>query len=367
MLSKEREYEKVKNEYHIQKNKYEYKHKSTLKLLDVPCGDKFPQCKYIKDSHEDKKQLNDINVIVEELYRKHGDIEKEYYELKNKKLEEIIKKYDEAIKAELTIKNLLSKLDSEIISKTNESISLEKELTILNNKLPKDNNEEQYKDYSDLIVIKNREIQNSKSKLQKDFMILGDIKSNHLKLLEEQKRYIENYDNYQIYEFLYNCFSKKGLSNLIIKTFLPIINNEISDILKDIFDFNVEIVLDENKQELDVYLIYENSYRTIEMGSGMEKTIASIAIRVALRNITTLSKPDFFIIDEGFGTLDGDNIESCGKLLQKIKAYFRFVLVITHVPNLNQYMDNIIMIQKNNEGYSYMNIVDKLNYNKNYD
>jgi exonuclease SbcC len=103
------------------------------------------------------------------------------------------------------------------------------------------------------------------------------------------------------------------------------------------------------------------------MGSGMEKTIASIAIRVALRNITTLSKPDFFIIDEGFGTLDGDNIESCGKLLQKIKAYFRFVLVITHVPNLNQYMDNIIMIQKNNEGYSYMNIVDKLNYNKNYD
>jgi hypothetical protein len=58
MLSKEREYEKVKNEYHIQKNKYEYKHKSTLKLLDVPCGDKFPQCKYIKDSHEDKKRFS---------------------------------------------------------------------------------------------------------------------------------------------------------------------------------------------------------------------------------------------------------------------------------------------------------------------
>jgi len=42
----------------------------------------------------------------------------------------------------------------------------------------------------------------------------------------------------------------------------------------------------------------------------MEKTIAAIALRVAMLNVSSLPRPDFFVIDEGFGTLDYSGVES---------------------------------------------------------
>ena len=46
----------------------------------------------------------------------------------------------------------------------------------------------------------------------------------------------------------------------------------------------------------------------LELTSGMEKFISSLAIRVALINVSNLPRPNFLAIDEGFGTLDSENL-----------------------------------------------------------
>ena len=42
----------------------------------------------------------------------------------------------------------------------------------------------------------------------------------------------------------------------------------------------------------------------IEMGSGAEKTIAAMAIRLALLSVSTLPKGDIFVLDEPGTALD---------------------------------------------------------------
>jgi len=98
---------------------------------------------------------------------------------------------------------------------------------------------------------------------------------------------------------------------------------------------------------MDVFINYGDSRRIIELGSGMEKMISSIAIRVALINVSTLPKTDMFIIDEGFGALDDTSIEACNRLLTSLKRYFRTIIVITHVDGVKDVADAILEITKN--------------------
>ena len=72
--------------------------------------------------------------------------------------------------------------------------------------------------------------------------------------------------------------------------------------------------------------------------------MTSIAIRVALINISSLARSDIFIIDEGFGTLDDSNIEACGRLLNSLKKYFKAIIVISHVDAIKDIVDKNIMI-----------------------
>ena len=72
--------------------------------------------------------------------------------------------------------------------------------------------------------------------------------------------------------------------------------------------------------------------------------MSSLAIRVALINISSLPKTDLLIIDEGFGALDEMNVESCNRLLKSLKRWFRNILVISHVDGVKDVVDNVIEI-----------------------
>ena len=78
----------------------------------------------------------------------------------------------------------------------------------------------------------------------------------------------------------------------------------------------------------------------------MEKTIASIAIRAALIQITSLPKTDLFVIDEGFGTLDAAQIEVCNRFLISLKKMFKNIMIISHVEAMKDIVDNVIEINR---------------------
>ena len=151
----------------------------------------------------------------------------------------------------------------------------------------------------------------------------------------------------KLYELITTAFSRKGVPSVIVSSQLPVINTEISKILTGIVDFTLELEVDEETDSMDVFINYGDSRRIIELGSGMEKMISSIAIRVALINVSTLPKTDMFIIDEGFGALDDTSIEACNRLLTSLKRYFRTIIVITHVDGVKDVADAILEITKN--------------------
>lgn len=102
---------------------------------------------------------------------------------------------------------------------------------------------------------------------------------------------------------------------------------------------------DVESNSMDIYIDYGDSRRIVELGSGMEKMLASLAIRVALINISSLPKTNMLMIDEGFGSLDETNLESCGKLLHSLK-WFKNIIIISHIDAIKDIVDHTIDITK---------------------
>ena len=149
--------------------------------------------------------------------------------------------------------------------------------------------------------------------------------------------------------------SKKGIPLQIIMSQLPSINSEIAKILQGVVGFTVELEADKNSNQMDIYINYGDSKRVIELASGMEKMMASLAIRVALINVSSLPKTDLLIIDEGFGALDEMNVEACNRLLESLKKWFHHILVISHVDAVKDVVDNVIDItRKSKDSYVFV-------------
>ena len=64
--------------------------KSVKKLLEVPCGDSFPDCKFIKDSHSDKRKIEEKRLKVNKLQSNVLDLKTSYKKIQKENYEEKI-------------------------------------------------------------------------------------------------------------------------------------------------------------------------------------------------------------------------------------------------------------------------------------
>ena len=69
--------------------------KSVKKLTIVPCGDEFPSCMFIKDSHIDKSKIPNQKLLVENTLVEIQNIEKTTKKLLEDKIQEKVNKYNE--------------------------------------------------------------------------------------------------------------------------------------------------------------------------------------------------------------------------------------------------------------------------------
>ena len=135
---------------------------------------------------------------------------------------------------------------------------------------------------------------------------------------------------------------------------MPLINSEIAKILTNIVEFQVFIENDGKK--LDILIQHpKHEARPLELGSGAEKTIASMAMRLALLTVSSLPKPDIFILDEPGTALDEENMEGFTRILDMVKTYFKTVILISHLDVLKDCVDSQIIIEKK-DGYAHVNI-----------
>jgi len=167
-----------------------------------------------------------------------------------------------------------------------------------------------------------------------------------LKSLSEKKQnLIDLQEEYSAYDLFMRCMHSNGIAYDIIKKRLPVINAEIAKVLSNLVDF--EVFFQEDGRKLNVLLKHpKHEERPIEMGSGAEKTIASMGIRLALLSISSLPKGNIFILDEPGTALDAENMEGFIRMLQLIKMYFKTVILISHLDSLKDIVDMEITIDK---------------------
>jgi DNA repair exonuclease SbcCD ATPase subunit len=83
-------------------------------------------------------------------------------------------------------------------------------------------------------------------------------------------------------------------------------------------------------------------------GSGFEKTIGSLALRMVLSRVSLLPKPNIVVLDEVLGKVSNDNLELVGNFFQKCSEMFENIFLITHNPTVRDWATNIIEIEKIN-------------------
>ena len=143
---------------------------------------------------------------------------------------------------------------------------------------------------------------------------------------------------------------KDGISKMVLKNTLPIINNELNNLLCDVADFKVEIVMDD-KNDIDFLLIRDGVITRLSAASGLEMTQAALALRVVLGKMSRLSRPPFILLDEVLGTVNKENYDDMKKLYDRIVAEYEFVLHICHI-DLDWYDGNVVtVVKKDNISY----------------
>jgi DNA repair exonuclease SbcCD ATPase subunit/DNA repair exonuclease SbcCD nuclease subunit len=152
---------------------------------------------------------------------------------------------------------------------------------------------------------------------------------------------------YKFYEYYLMAVNRDGVPYDLITTAVPFIEQEINNILTQLVDFNIMLEMD--GKNINCYIVYDqDNFWAIELTSGMEKFISSLAIRTALINISSLPRPNFLAIDEGFGVLDSTNLNSMFNLFEYLKTQFSFMLVISHIDSMKDVVDKLIEITKTN-------------------
>jgi len=260
-----------------------------------------------------KKEFDEYekNKLVKEKY----EISVESCDLKISGLKDKLKRWEE-IQDKIQENQ---KIDSQLIKADLRLEELEIEKTRLNSLIS--GNQISISSY-------NEKIENNKNKI--------------LKIKEEENKE-------KIYKIYLEAYGKNGVSKIIMKTMMPLINSELQRLMEDSCYFKLEIRIND-KNEVEFIMIDNSSgvEKLMTSGSGYEKTIASLALRSVLTKICTLPKPNLVVMDEVFGKISNDNLEMVSEFFVKIKDYFEKVFVISHNPLINNWADNIIKVRKEN-------------------
>ena len=333
-------------------------------LSEVPCGEEYSHCKFIRDAYSAKKDMPELKTKYMVLSGEMKDIESSIEGLNPDQITSYIEKYNKVSSRKNELANALAQNELKLEKNATKRVSLEHETTKLKEKI------DEYEGNKD--VIENlehlaEERNNKQFELDKMTGILyecdkeilqlykehGSLEQKLKNLTDQKEELVALREEYAAYDLLMRCMHSNGISYDIIKKKLPVINDEISKVIANVVDF--EVFFEDDGKKLDIFIKHPRyEPRPIEMGSGAEKTIAAMAIRLALLSVSSLPKSNIFVLDEPATALDAENMEGFIRILDMVKNYYQTVLLISHVDDLKDVADATIDIDKRN-GFAQVN------------
>jgi len=371
LLVQKNEYDEFKQKYENTVNKarlMDNDYKSMTKKLDllneVPCGNKYPTCQFIRDAHTAAIELPSLEVEIVEKIEEAKDHKTRIVSVDSVEMMRLIENYNDIIiqknnieiekrDNKVSIEKLYAKMKSyrDALRSTSEKIDLYEEKKDLIKNIEsliksRDAVERKIKSFGD-------ELADIEESINHHHRQLGSMEQKVEDLKQKREELNEIREEYAAFDLFMRCTHSNGIAYDIIKKRLPVINAEVAKVLSNIVDFDV--FFQESGRKLDILIKHpKHEPRPIEMGSGAEKTVAAMAIRLALLSVSSLPKGNIFILDEPGTSLDADNMEGFIRILQLIKMYFKTVILISHVDSLKDIVDVEISIDKIN-GYATVN------------
>ena len=159
--------------------------------------------------------------------------------------------------------------------------------------------------------------------------------------LDEEETIVKNWKIYL------TLVGKNGISKMVLRETLPLINGELKRLLSEVCDFDVEVVIDE-RNDVAFNLVRNGVITNLASGSGFEQTAAALALRVVLGNISALSRPSLLLLDEVLGGVAQENYENIKLLFDRIVKDYSAVLHITHLSQIIDWHTSIVTVTKKN-------------------
>tara|TARA_Y100000034_G_scaffold55855_1_gene68407 strand:+ start:81 stop:3239 length:3159 start_codon:yes stop_codon:yes gene_type:complete len=328
------------------------------KILEgIPCGSSYlSTCKFIKDAYKSSKQLDELARMIKSLQAESEMIAKDIFGLNTEMATKMVANYNTLVENQKEHESSIVKNQLRIEQTINEINSSELTLAEFDQKI------QYYNDNKDAIE-NHHKLDKQKKKITKQ---IGEQKA-ELKLCEEailelykthgsleeriknskeQKEELERLRvEHSASDLFMRCMHSNGIAFDIIKKALPHVNDEISKVLANIVEFRVFFETDGNK--LDIYIQHpKHQPKPLENGSGAEKTLAAMAIRIAILSVSNMPKCNVLILDEPGSALDEEHLESFSRIIEMLKGYFDICMIITHVGSLKDIVDREILIDK---------------------
>jgi DNA repair exonuclease SbcCD ATPase subunit len=174
------------------------------------------------------------------------------------------------------------------------------------------------------------------------------VNEDQIKKINKEIDYVKDLEQKsEAYKYYMEAVERDGVALDLMERILPVIESEVNNILSQMVDFNVILGVDTEDNDIYGKIVYgEDDIWPIELISGMERFIVNVAIRVALIGVSSLPRPNFLVIDEGFGSLDSENANNLYMLFDYLKTQFDFILIISHLDYVKDMVDSAIEIKK---------------------
>lgn len=309
-------------------------------------------CPTCKRALENVDHTKEIEKIKEEIAVNKGKIDKLNSNL------ELLNKEEQTFKLlkvefETYEKNKLIKTKHELEHAQKQVLIDNKQLKLDNYELNKKKLDDNQKIDTELVGIKTR-IETVLANINQNG-IMSERYSNSMKAMRDKivvnidliKKINTENELLSVFKVYLSIYGKNGISKVILKNMIPLLNQELQRLLVDSCYFNLELSIND-KNEVE-FIMIDNETRVpkpLNAGSGYEKTISSLALRSVLTKISSLPKPNIVVMDEVFGKIADENLEMVGEFFKKIKNYFEHILIISHNPLIRNWSDNVLMVKK---------------------
>ena len=138
--------------------------------------------------------------------------------------------------------------------------------------------------------------------------------------------------------------SDNGIPKQVYTKLCETLTEKTNQILLNL-NSNFKVLISFDKY-IDIILIDDKTTITSERASGFQKFAIDFILRIVMASISNVSNCGIIFIDEGFSSLDSNNLRHLSSMLNSLRSNFDTLFIITHLDDLKSHISNRIAVKR---------------------